>query len=405
MARPPEGTAPPAALALVLISLAVSLSIGAAVRAPCADLENFLRPGVPYRLCYTDITALWADRELGSRLPYLEAGNEYPVGTGLLMGLTALPAADAAQYLLINELVLSLAALAIALLLHRLVGRRALFFTAAPALAAYSFLNWDLFAIAVSVAAVVALLSRRDRLAGALAGVGAAAKLFPAFLVPGFALERVRTGDRSAGLRVALWAALAWLLLNAPFAILRPSRWSLFFRFNSARPVDPASLWGLGCTERMTGLCLQPGIVNAASLVLFVGGAVAVWTLRTRREPDFPRWTFAFPLMALFLLTNKVYSPQYSLWLVPWFALALPDVTRFAVWSAVDLAAWAATLAFVRQVPGFEGPPFLLVKALVLARAVALLWLLAGYIRRPAEPAARRVAGEPPSWRRTAAPE
>ena len=83
-----------------------------------------------------------------------------------------------------------------------------------------------------------------------------------------------------------------------------------------------------------------------------------------------------------------MYSPQYSLWLVPWFALVLPDLMRFAVWSAVDLAAWAATLAFVRQVPGFEGPPFLLVKALVIARAIALVWLLAAYVRRPSEPVA-----------------
>jgi hypothetical protein len=36
--------------------------------------------------------ALWHDRQLATRFPYLEAGNEYPVGTGLLMGITALPA-------------------------------------------------------------------------------------------------------------------------------------------------------------------------------------------------------------------------------------------------------------------------------------------------------------------------
>ena len=382
----------PAALALVMGSLAVTLALGAAVRAPCSDLDDFFRPEVRYRLCYTDIVALWADRELDTRFPYLEAGNEYPAGTGLLMGLTALPASNEGQYLLINEIVLSIAAIVIALLLYRLVGSRALFFTAAPALAAYSFLNWDLFAIALSVGAVAALLSRRVRLGGALAGLGAAAKLFPAFLVPGFALERVRAGDRRGGLRVAIWAALGWLALNAPLALLRPSRWSVFFRFNSSRPVDPASLWGLGCTQRMTGLCLQSRWVSVASFVAFVAGAVVVWRLRVRREPDFPRWTFALPLMILFLLTNKVYSPQYGLWLVPWFALALPDVTRFAVWSAIDLAAWAATLAFVRQVPGFEGPPLLLVKAVVLARAIALVWLLAGYIRRPGEPAPWRAA-------------
>jgi len=389
-----NGRRTPAALALVIGSLAITLSIGAAVRAPCSDLDNFSRPGVPYRLCYTDIVALWHDRQLATRFPYLEAGNEYPIGTGLLMGLTALPASNETQYLLINELVLSVAAIVIALLLYRLVGMRALFFTAAPALAAYSFINWDLFAIALSVGAVAALLSDRDRIAGALAGLGAAAKVFPALLVPGFVLDRAHGGDRRAALRVALWATLGWLALNAPVALLRPARWSVFFRFNSARAVDPASLWGVGCTVRMTGLCPEQGLVNAASLAAFVAGAFLVWKLRLRREPDFSRWTFAFPLMILFLLTNKVYSPQYSLWLVPWFALVLPDVTRFAVWSAVDLAAWAATLAYVRQVPGFEGPPVLLVKSLVLARAVALVWLIARYVRSP---------GDPMPWRRASA--
>jgi uncharacterized membrane protein len=384
-----NGRRSPAALALVLGSLAITLSIGAAVRAPCSDLENFARPEVPYRLCYTDVVALWHDRQLATRFPYLEAGNEYPVGTGLLMGITALPASNETQYLLINELVLSVAAIAIALLLYRLVGMRALFFTAAPALAAYSFINWDL-----SVGAVAALLSDRDRIAGALAGLGAAAKVFPALLVPGFVLDRGHGGDRRAALRLALWAALGWLALNAPVALLRPARWSVFFRFNSARAVDPASLWGVGCTVRMTGLCPDPGWVNAASLLMFVAGAVLVWKLRLRREPDFLRWTFAFPLMILFLLTNKVYSPQYSLWLVPWFALVLPDVKRFVVWSAVDLAAWAATLASVRQVPGFEGPPLLLVKSLVLARTLALVWLIASYVRSP---------GDPLPWRRAPA--
>jgi hypothetical protein len=66
-----NGRRSPAALALVLGSLAITLSIGAAVRAPCSDLENFARPEVPYRLCYTDVVALWHDRQPrgGQRIP------------------------------------------------------------------------------------------------------------------------------------------------------------------------------------------------------------------------------------------------------------------------------------------------------------------------------------------------
>lgn len=382
-----------AGLALVIGSLAVTLALGAALHAPCSDVDDS-RPELRYRLCYSDITALWSARELDTRFPYLEARNEYPVGTGLLMGITALPASNETQYLTVNVLVLSLAALAIALLLYRLAGIRALFFTAAPALAAYSFLNWDLFALALAVGAASAFLSGRDRTAGVMTGLGTAAKIFPAFLLPGFALERVRVGDRLAAMRVALMAAMAWVALNAPIALTEPGRWRTFFRFNASRPVEPTTVWGLGCSEHMTGVCLDPRLVNAASLGLLVAAAVVVWKLRLRREPDFPRWTFAVPLMILFLLTNKVYSPQYSLWLVPWFALAMPDVMRFVVWSGVDLAAWAATLAFVRQVPGSATPPLAFVKVLVVARAVTLLWLLAGYVGRPSAPAPSTAGSE-----------
>jgi uncharacterized membrane protein len=305
------------------------------------------------------------------------------------MGGTALATDSPGVYLRLNEVLLAGAALVTALVLFRLVGTRALFFAAAPALATSSFLNWDLAALALAVAGTDALLRRRDRTSGALLGLGAATKLFPGLIVPAFAHEREREGRRGAALRLALWAAAAWLVVNLPFALKVPGRWSLFFRFNSSRGVDPASLWGIGCSLDRTGVCPPIGAVNVLSAVAFVGGAVLVWRLRERREPGFPRWTFGLALVVLFLLTNKVYSPQYSLWLVPWFALVLPEVRLFLVWSIADAAAWAATLAWVRQVPGFEGPPTVVVKTLVLARAAALVWVLVTYVRRPsqAEPA------------------
>jgi hypothetical protein len=51
----------------------------------------------------------------------------------------------------------------------------------------------------------------------------------------------------------------------------------------------------------------------------------------------------------------------------------------------VDTAAWAVTLAWVRQVPGFGGPPVAFVKLLVLARAAMLVCVLVAYVRRPSQ--------------------
>ena len=69
--------------------------------------------------------------------------------------------------------------------------------------------------------------------------------------------------------------------------------------------------------------------VNLASLVVFASSFVLVWMRKQRREPNFARWSLAFPMLVLFLLSNKVYSPQYGLWLLPFFALGAVDLPTF----------------------------------------------------------------------------
>ena len=109
-----------------------------------------------------------------------------------------------------------------------------------------------------------------------------------------------------------------------------PHSWGTFFRFNAARGADWDSLWfvvvppAVGANGGSCGW--SAGAINLASLAIFVvAGARRSGTLRRHRLPEIPAWTLGFPLIALFLLTNKVYSPQYGLWLLPWFALALPS--------------------------------------------------------------------------------
>ena len=51
--------------------------------------------------------------------------------------------------------------------------------------------------------------------------------------------------------------------------------------------------------------------------------------------------------MLAFLLTTKVWSPQYSLWLVPLLALARPRWRLALVWQFVEIAVWFATLTLL----------------------------------------------------------
>jgi hypothetical protein len=123
--------------------------------------------------------------------------------------------------------------------------------------------------------------------------------------------------------------------------------------------------------------------------MLFVVVAVALWIARSVRKPDFPAWTFAFPLLVAFLLVNKVYSPQYGLWLLPWFALALPNPTLFVLFELSDVAVfvtrftWFGRLAADGGDPtfaGYHGSPLGAFELAVAIRAIVLIACLVAWV-------------------------
>jgi uncharacterized membrane protein len=376
--------AAPRGLALVLVATLVTLGLGWLLKAPCLGSWS---DGRQYnRLCYSDVAALYGsgDRDRGlseDRFPYLEGENEYPVATGIAMWVTALPADGYASFFSWTALLLGGAALATAAMLHRIAGPRALLFAAAPTLAIYAFMNWDLLAVALATAATLAFLRRRDTAAGVLIGLGAAAKLYPALLLVPFAISRLRErrGDQAA--RLVGWAGGCWAAVNLPFAILEFDRWSEFFRFNATRPADWDSLWYIA--SRQLGFTWEPAVVNGLAVLAFVAAGTALWLSSRRRLPPDRLWTFGFPLLVAFLLTSKVYSPQFGLWLLPWFALALPDVRLWAAFQVADVAVFVTRFEYFARLEGVgEGLPQWPFELAVVARAAVLIVCVVAWARR-----------------------
>jgi uncharacterized membrane protein len=300
------------------------------------------------------------------------------------MRLAAWASDGIAGFFVANVALLTLAAFAIAFFLYLMVGGRALYFALAPTLLLYAYMNWDLIAVALATAGILAFVNRRDVAAGILLGLGAAAKLYPILLVVPLVAERFREREPDRGIHLA-WAAIGtWLAVNLPFALAAPGAWWEFFRFNAARPADWDSLWFIAC-HRITGelYCEPTQAINLGSLALFVAATAWVWRRKARREPGFARWTLAFPVLVLFLLTNKVYSPQYGLWLLPWFALVLPSPGPFVAFSLADAAVFVTRFSWFGEFAGFGGVPIGAFELAVLARAVVLVWCLIAWVRRP----------------------
>jgi uncharacterized membrane protein len=373
----------------VLLATVLTLSVGFLVKAPCLGPWS---DGRQYnRLCYSDVAALYAsdDRDRGldrGRFPYLEGENEYPVLTGLAMWVAAVPADSYPTFFVWTSVLLTASALVTAWVLTRLAGRWAFLFAVAPTLAIYGFVNWDLLAVMLSTLATLAYLRRRDGAAGVLLGLGAAAKLYPGVLVAPFGVGRVREGRLPDAARLAGAAALSWAALNLPFALGAPERWSEFFRFNSARGADWDSLWYL--ITRTIGFTWDVAALNLLSAASFVVLTVALWRAAARRRPGFPEWTFGFPLLVAFLLTSKVYSPQYGLWLLPWFATALPDLRLFVLFEAADVAVFVTRFQFFARFEGLgDGLPFAAFEVALLFRAAVLVACLVAWVVRQPRPA------------------
>src|ERR687893_1040462 len=419
-------------LRVVLLLATITLMLGWLAKAPCLQtypdsagvLQVDWRDGWQYRaMCYSDTVPLYTaerlDRPGLSGLPYAtswienrgEPGEqvrymEYPVITGMYQWVVAkvaqswlavadrgwLPgSAPAVVYFDISVVLLAVAWLVTVWALVALSARRpwdAALAALSPLVLIHAFTNFDALATALATTGLLAWARRRPVLAGVLLGLGAATKLYPLFLLGPILLLCLRASRLRAGLQATTAALLAWMIVNLPVAMLFPAGWAEFFRLSHRRGADPDSLYTVVST--FTGWPgfdgrLQPGqipvVLNLVSAALFVLACMGIgWVALA--APKRPRLAqLCFLVVAAFLLTNKVWSPQYSLWLVPLAVLALPHRRILLAWMTIDALVWVPRMYYYLGEQN-KGLPEQWFTATVLLRDVAVIALCALVIRQ-----------------------
>jgi uncharacterized membrane protein len=380
----------------VLLALTlVTLGFGYAVKAPCQN--GVWDHGRQYtHMCYSDVIPLYYSDDLNTgAVPYRDHPVEYPVLTGAFMGVTSalarrydaafpaggnhlLPGFPPVQtYFVLTAILLAFCMLAVTWTTAATARRRmwdAAMVALAPMLVVHAFTNWDLLAVALAGGALLAWARQRPVLAGVLLGLGAAAKLYPAlFLIPLFALC-LRTRKLSAFWWTAGAAVVGWAAVNVPVAILYWSSWTEFFSRSRDRAADFDSVYYLTSwlNHRHSGTAPGPVQVTplAATMVFFALAGVFALAFYAHRRPRLPQVLFL--TVAAFLLANKVWSPQHSLWLVPLAVLARPSWRLFLTWQAAEVLMWVPRMLWFLGTNN-KGVDFQWVLLGIVARDAALI--------------------------------
>ncbi|HEV2088889.1 MAG TPA: glycosyltransferase 87 family protein [Cryptosporangiaceae bacterium] len=365
---------------IVLALVCLMMAFNWVQKAPCRDgaWANYSQ----YRnVCYTDVLALYyAERLDRGAVPYLDHDVEYPVLTGVMMGVIGLPVNALVENGLLPDLydlfglgepnegtifydltALALGAFALLTAWAIVQTRRqrpwdAAMFALAPAAFLTATVNWDLLAIGLTALAIYAWARKRPVLAGVLFGLAVAAKFYPLLILGPLVLlciRRRRPEVVGAGLTTVGVAVVTWVAVNLPVYLAAPKAWSTFYTFSSERGVDWGTFWYIGThvpwlrdedgkpragLPWFNDLAADVPRLNMVGWALFVLCCVgiAVLILKAPRRPRLG--AMAFLVVAAFLLTNKVWSQQFVLWLIPLAVLARPKWGAFLAWQACELA-------------------------------------------------------------------
>lgn len=291
-------------------------------------------------------------------------------------------------FVIVNALGFAVLTLLAAWLLAGVTPRRpwdAAAFALSPALLLTGLVNWDLLAVVLVAGALWAWARDRPVLTGVLIGLGTAVKLYPLFLLGGLLVICLRGRRPRALAHATLGAAGAWVLANLPAYLSGPDQWKVFWSFNSERGADLGSIW-LVVQQALdrTGdpFAFDPHTINVGSWLFFGVWCVGVLLLGLA-APSTPRLAqLGFLVVAGFLLVNKVYSPQYVLWLLPLAVLARPRWRDLLVWQAGEVlyfaAVWWYLGGFLAPASGGDAGFYW---AAILLRLAVELYLVAVVVR------------------------
>ena len=349
---------------------------------------GWTQPGTNIHACYSDLPALFGARDLITHSwPYASAANavEYPPLIGLVMWGTSFLVGDSGNkyrsYFDINAIFIGLLFIASVVLLKKLKPELWYLLPVAPAVVASLYINWDVWAVISSLAAIYFFDVGKFRASALLLGISIATKFFPIVLLLPIALIFIRKAKLRELIQYVSTTILLWLAINLPFILTTPTGWFRFFKLNTERVADWGSIY-----QALDVYGIKIANLNLISILLLILGAFlfSLFVLGITKVPSLA--SVAFFIVAIFVTASKVYSPQFVLWLTPLAILAMVDKKDrfdFWIWQGAELI---YHLAIWQYLAGMSGAKFAIPAGAyafaILLRISALSWFSLRLMRR-----------------------
>jgi uncharacterized membrane protein len=272
---------------------------------------------------------------------------EYPALTGLIMWLLSffVSPSDTAiynYYRLTASLQIILFTYS-AYLIYKLAGRKyAFYFILAPAVLYSLNRNWDIWAIAPMLVAILLFERKKFGLSSVLLAISIATKFFPIVLILPIAIIFLRQKNYLAFIRYGAVTLVSWIFINLPFAMVNFKGWAYFYEFSAKRGLGSASFY------EITSIIFKSIKFNSIHFYIFniiIFLLVTLFLMRLKQIPNLLESSFF--VMFAFILFNKQYSMQYVIWLSALAVLTISQISKrnresiiyiYILWQALELA-------------------------------------------------------------------
>ena len=260
--------------------------------------------------------------------------------------------------------------------------------------------RYDLFPALLTLLAFGSILQGRATIAGIWLGLGILTKLYPVVLLPIFVSYYLASKKYRSLLNLLLGCLGATCVILLPLALVTQGEMLSFLKYHQLRGLQVESFAaGIICLAHILQLTkislvlnygafhlvspLADGVLKwlpLISILAFVG-VISSCLIRFRREYAIAGkisadslTTYIIAALLTFMVTSKVFSPQYIIWLLPFAPLLRPRqfwlmVAIFAMTIGIFPAAYSHLL-------GMQVPSVLLLNLRNFSILALLLWLL-----------------------------